>query len=92
MERPPTREDTTLVIKREAGGKMRVTSRHWEDAKVLLKDEVLEIRNVDDRLHVACKERKPGQWDRAVAPYDPYGARRQRAVSSALAKPSTTFA
>jgi len=30
---------------------MRVTARHWNDAKVLGGDEVLEIRNVDGVLH-----------------------------------------
>jgi hypothetical protein len=49
-ERMVSSEDTTLVIKREADGKMRVTSRHWEDRMVLLKNEVLYI---DGRLHVA---------------------------------------
>jgi hypothetical protein len=36
---------------------MDFASRHWEDAKVLLKDEVLEVRNVNGSLHVARKER-----------------------------------
>ena len=62
LERMATSEDTTLVIKREPEGKMRVTSRHWEDAKVLLRDEVLEVRNVDGRLHVARKARRPDEW------------------------------
>jgi hypothetical protein len=34
IERMATSEDTVLVIKREPEGEMRVTSRHWEDAKV----------------------------------------------------------
>jgi hypothetical protein len=39
---------------------MRVTSGSWDGEKVILKDEVLEVRNVDGRLHVA---RKPRQYD-----------------------------
>jgi hypothetical protein len=73
LERMATSEDTTLVIKREDAGKMRVTSRYWEDAKVPLKDEVLEVRNVNGSLHVARKARKPDEWDPPVEPYDPYG-------------------
>jgi len=73
LERIATSEDTTLVIRREEGGKMRVTSRHWEDAKVLGKNEVLEVRNVDGRLHVARKERRPDEWDPPYEPSDPYG-------------------
>jgi hypothetical protein len=73
LERMATSEDTTLVIRREDGGKMRVTSRHWEDPKVLLRGEVLEIRNVDGRLHVARKARHHDEWDPPIEPYDPYG-------------------
>lgn len=40
-----------LTIERDTDGKMRVTARHWNDAKVLGGDEVLEIRNVDGVLH-----------------------------------------
>lgn len=69
----PTSEDTTLVIKRDADGKMRVTSRHWEDAKVILRNEVIEVRNVDGWLHVARKARKPDEWDPPVEAYDPCG-------------------
>ncbi len=36
-------------------------------------DQVLEVRWVNGRLHVARKVRKPDEWDRPVAPYDPYG-------------------
>jgi hypothetical protein len=38
-------------------GKIRVTSSSWDDEKVILKDQVLEVRNVDGRLHVARKSR-----------------------------------
>ena len=29
--------------------------------------------NVDGRLHVARKVRKPDEWDPPIEPYDPYG-------------------
>jgi hypothetical protein len=34
---------------------------------------VLEVRNVDGRLHVARKPRHHDEWDPWVEPYDPYG-------------------
>jgi hypothetical protein len=40
------------VIARELDGKMRVTSGSWEGEKVFLKDQVLEVRCLDGRLHV----------------------------------------
>ena len=36
-------------------------------------NEVLEVRCVSGRLHVARKERHPDEWDRPVEAYDPYG-------------------
>jgi hypothetical protein len=38
-----------------------------------LRDQVLEVRNVDGRLHVARKERRPDEWDPPIKPDDPYG-------------------
>ena len=73
LERLGTTESTTLVLTREAGGKIRVTSLLWPEPKVILKDEVLEVRNVDGRLHIARKARYHDEWDPKVAPYDPYG-------------------
>ena len=35
---------------------MRITSRHWEEPDRLSRDEVLQICNVDGRLHFAHKE------------------------------------
>jgi len=69
-----THEDTTLVINREAEGKMRVTSKDWKDPKMILKNEVLEVRNVDGRLHIARKEWKPDEWVPPVEACDPYGS------------------
>jgi hypothetical protein len=59
LERMATNENSKLFIKREGGGKMRVASRHWEETEVSGRNEMLEVRNVDGRLHVARKERKP---------------------------------
>jgi hypothetical protein len=48
---------------------MRVTSGSW----VILRDRVLEVRNVDGRLHIASKPRHHDGWDLPIAPYDPTG-------------------
>ena len=39
---------------------------------MFLKDQVLEPPNVDGRLHVSRKERRPDEWDPPVEPYDLY--------------------
>jgi hypothetical protein len=40
-----------------------------------LRDQVLAVRNVDGRLHIARKPRHYDEWDPYVPPYDPYGPR-----------------
>ena len=72
-EKLATTEKTTIAIAREVGGKVPVTSGSWDGEKVILKDEVLEVRNVDGRLYVSRKARKPDEWDPPIAAYDPYG-------------------
>jgi hypothetical protein len=47
IEKLATTEKTTLAIAREEGGKIRVTSGSWDGEKVILKGQVLEVRNVD---------------------------------------------
>jgi len=49
LEKLATTEKTTIAIAREVGGKVRVTSGSWEGEKVILKDQVVEVRNVDGR-------------------------------------------
>ena len=57
LERMGVSDGLTLSVRREAGGKIRVTSSLWEDAKVVGKHGALEVRNVGGRLHIARKER-----------------------------------
>jgi hypothetical protein len=73
LEKLGATESITLALKREEGGKIRITSLLWPEPKVILKDEVLEIRNVDGRLHIARKVKNHDEWDPPVVPYDPYG-------------------
>ena len=73
LERMGVSDGTTLSVRKEEGGKIRVRSELWDDAKVIGKDEVLEVRNVAGRLHIARKPRQYDEWDPYVPPYDPYG-------------------
>jgi len=72
LERMGTTEETTLVVNRDIDGKMRVTSRHWEVAKVRGRNEVLGPQH-QRPLHVVRKQRRPDEWDPPIEPYDPYG-------------------
>jgi hypothetical protein len=58
-----TTEKVTIVVAQEADGKTRVTSGSWEGEKVFLRDQALEVRNVDGWLHVARKPRHHDEWD-----------------------------
>jgi hypothetical protein len=72
LERMGVSDGLTTSVRRGLGGKIRVTSALWEDAKVIDKHEVLEVRNVDGRLHIARKPRQYDEWDPPIEPYDPY--------------------
>lgn len=73
LEKLATSDKATIVIERQPDGKMRVTSGSWDGEKVILRDQVLEVRNVEGRLHIARKPRGYDEWDPYVPPYDPYG-------------------
>jgi hypothetical protein len=73
LEKLATSDKATIVIERQPDGKMRVTSGSWDGEKVFSRDQVLEVRCVEGRLHVARKPRQYDEWDRYVPPYDPYG-------------------
>jgi hypothetical protein len=73
IEKMALSNKVTLTAERQPEGKIRVTSNSWQDEKVLLPNEVLEVRCVSGRLHVARKERHPDEWDCPVEAYDPYG-------------------
>jgi hypothetical protein len=42
---------------------MRVTSGSCDGEEVILRGQVLEVRNVDGRLHIATKPRRHDDWD-----------------------------
>jgi hypothetical protein len=62
-----------LTAERLPEGKKRLTSNSWVHERVFAHDQVLEVRWVSGRLHVARKERHPDEWDRPVEAYDPCG-------------------
>jgi hypothetical protein len=63
LERLATTEKATLVFARDTEGKIRVTSGSWDREKVILKGQVLEVRNIEGRLHIARKTRHHDDWD-----------------------------
>jgi hypothetical protein len=52
---------------------MRATTRTWPDAKVIGRDEVIEIRNVDGQVRVARKARYHDEWGPPIEPYAVHG-------------------
>lgn len=64
-------ERVTLVLEALPGNKVKVSCQSWE--KTILRDEVLEVRAIEDRLRIARKDRDYDQDDPKVEPYDPYG-------------------
>ena len=75
LEKLATSDRITIVIERLPDGKMRITSSSWDSEKVLLRDQVLEVRNAsaDGRLHIARKIKAHDDWDPPIEPYDCYG-------------------
>ena len=73
LERMAIGDDVVLTVKRDLDGKMRATAKTWSDAKVLGRNEVIEIRNVGGQIRVARKARYHDEWDPPIEPYDPYG-------------------
>jgi hypothetical protein len=44
LEKLATSDKVTIVIERQPDGKMRVTSGSWDGEKVILRDQMLEVR------------------------------------------------
>lgn len=66
-------ERITLALDKLPEGKIRVSASCWEDARVVMRVQVLEIRNIDGQIRVAVKDRLYDTGDLPMAPYDPYG-------------------
>jgi hypothetical protein len=68
-------EKATLVVERLPDGKIRTTSLSFDGDKVIMTDQVLEVRNIGGRIRIARKERLPDEGDlpKQAAADDPYG-------------------
>jgi hypothetical protein len=69
----------TLVLEHVKGGKngkIRVSATPWEDARVVVDGEVLEVRALDGQLRISVKERHYDDGDPEPVPfeYNPYEA------------------
>jgi len=71
IEKMAVTERITLAIEKLPEGKIRVGASSWPDAKVVLKGEVLEVRDIDGQLRVSRKVRHHDQDDPPIEPYDP---------------------
>jgi len=61
VERMAIGDDVMLTVKRDLDGKMRATARNSPYGKVIGRNEVIEICNVDGQVRVARKERRAGR-------------------------------
>ena len=72
IEKLAASDRVTLTVERLPEGKMRVTSGSWDNEKVLspgqVLDQVPDVPNVDNRLHIAPKPRKPDESDPPIEP------------------------
>ena len=57
----------------EKDGKISVQLSTCTDTVKVLRDQVLEVRNIGARLRIAKKARQYDEKDPYVPPYDPYG-------------------
>lgn len=65
-------DKATLILEALKDGKIRVSAAAFEDARVILPDQVLEVRNVHGQLIVLRKKREAEPTVDPAAPTDPY--------------------
>jgi hypothetical protein len=75
LEKLATSDKATIVFEKQPDGKIRVTSGSWDNEKVILRNEVVEVRNVNGRLHIARKLRRHDEWDPVYPALRPIWAR-----------------
>ena len=63
-------DDTAIVVSKLPDGKFKAASKSWDEAKVILPDQVLEIRMIEGRIRVARKEKRrdTGDLQRSAEP------------------------
>ena len=52
-------DKATLVLEKLPDGKIRATSNSFDDVKVVMPDQVLEVRFFEGKIRIARKERLP---------------------------------
>jgi hypothetical protein len=68
-----SRRLVTVSLEALPDGKIRANTSAWSAPKVILRNEVPEVRVLDGQLRLARKERFHDDGDPPVEPYDPYG-------------------
>jgi hypothetical protein len=70
LEKLATSDKVTIVVERQSAAKMRVTSGSWDGEKVILRDQVLEVHNVEG----GCTSRESlCTTDKGNPQIEPYG-------------------
>jgi len=65
-------DKATLALEATKDGKVRVSTSAWTDPKVILKNEVLEVRWYEGQPRIAPKDREHDAADPPIPVYDPY--------------------
>jgi hypothetical protein len=73
LEKLATSDKATIVIERQSDGKMRVTSGSWDREKVILHDQVLEVRRSSTPGCRGPQGASLASETPPVAAYDPTG-------------------
>ena len=62
-----------IVLGKLPDGKFRATSKSWDEAKVFLPDQILEVRMIAGCIRIArkVKQRDAGDLQRAAEPVPP---------------------
>ena len=68
-------DGTKIVLEKLPEGKIKVNSNSFIEDKVVLPDQVLEVRHLEGKIRIARKDRLPDAGDppRTPSTYDPYG-------------------
>jgi hypothetical protein len=53
-------DDVTVNFRREEGGKIRVTSKSWDDAKVIMPNQVFEIASISTQVGIVRVDKLGG--------------------------------
>jgi hypothetical protein len=73
LEKLATSDKVTIVIERQSDGKMRVTSGSWDREKLILRDQVVEVRPSSTAARRGSRGPQARRGTPQAAPYDPTG-------------------